>query len=59
MEQLIEDLQPQFDVGVPEQAIYATITGDATEIAKARSALTQLKKRGDIYEPQSGYIRTI
>lgn len=59
LKDLIDRLADKYDEGAPEQALYAQFVGTgANEVADVKHELEQLKQRGEVYEPRSGYLRT-
>lgn len=51
---LIEDLQSDYDTGVPYDEVYAHAEEAGLDRSKAEHEIEQLKQRGDLYEPDLG-----
>lgn len=56
---LIEDLQSEFDNGIPHDLLKGQALSMGMDESKFTHRLSELKKRGDIYEPQNRRYRTI
>ena len=58
---IIEELQEEYDdePGAPMESIVERAAEAGIEESKVEHRISELKKRGDLYEPQNGYIRNI
>ena len=58
---IIEELQEEYDdePGAPMERIVERAAEAGIEESKVEHRVSELKKRGDLYEPQNGYIRNI
>lgn len=55
---LVSRLEEEFENGAPEQAIYASISDEPEQVARARTLVEKLRRKGEVYEPARGYLRT-
>jgi replicative DNA helicase Mcm len=58
---IIEELQEEYDEepGAPVEAVIERAQETGIEESKAEHRISEFKKRGDIYEPQNGFVRMI
>ncbi|WP_299235822.1 minichromosome maintenance protein MCM [Natronomonas sp.] len=58
---IIEELQEEYEdePGAPMERIVERAAEAGIEESKVEHRVSELKKRGDLYEPQNGYIRNI
>jgi replicative DNA helicase Mcm len=58
---VIEELQSEYDdkPGAPVEAILERAEEAGIEASKAEHRIDEFKKKGDLYEPQNGYLRSI
>jgi replicative DNA helicase Mcm len=58
---IIEELQEEYDdePGAPVDAVIERAEEAGVEESKAEHRISEFKKRGDIYEPQNGFVRMI
>jgi len=55
---LVAQLEEYYDDAVPKNAVFAHIGDNPNKLAHARHELENLRKKGEIYEPELGKIRT-
>ncbi len=59
IKKIIEELEDQFDSGVPEEEIIKEASREGIEEAKVKEILTKLKQLGEIYSPRFGRYRLV
>ncbi len=59
IKKIIEELENQFDSGVPEEEIIKEASREGIEETKVKEILTKLKQLGEIYSPRFGRYRLV
>jgi DNA replicative helicase MCM subunit Mcm2 (Cdc46/Mcm family) len=59
--EVIDEAQETVDFpqGVPEQMVYAILSEKGMAPDAIREIITSLRSQGEIYEPKTGYLRTV
>ncbi len=55
---LIETIEEEYDEGAPVEIVIERAEEVGTDSSKAKHEIDQLKQKGEVYEPQTGYLRT-
>jgi len=55
---LIENIEEEYDEGAPVEVVIERAEEAGTDASKAEHEIDQLKQKGEVYEPQNGYLRT-
>lgn len=59
MVSIVKEIQEDHEVGAPIEKVIQRAEVLGMSRSKAESRLSDMKKRGDIYEPQNGFVRAI
>jgi len=59
LREIIGKLENYHEFGAPIEVIFAISGQTDLSIARIKQKLNDLKKKGEVYEPRSGYLRTI
>ena len=59
LKQLIEELEFQYDEGAPEEAVLAHANELGEDLVQVKREIEDLRQKGEIYVPRSGYFRVI
>lgn len=57
VKELISELEEEYREGAPTKAVLAIMTQSGKEMDDVQSTIEKLRTKGEIYEPQSGYLR--
>ena len=58
IKQLIETIEDEYDEGAPVDVVIERAEEEGMETSKAEHEIDKLKQKGEVYEPQSGHLRT-
>ena len=56
---LISEIETEYDEGAPIEEVLDRAEEMGTERSKAEHEIEKLRRQGDVYEPQTGHLRTV
>ncbi len=59
IKKIIENLEPSYEKGVPEEEILAEAEREGIERSRAKEILSKLKQHGEVYTPRYGHYRLV
>ncbi len=58
IEELIRDIEEEYDEGAPIEEVIKRANAQGIDSEKAEKEIENLRRRGELYEPVQGYLRT-
>lgn len=58
IKQVIATLESHHEEGAPEEMVAQVLTDEGMDHSKIRSEIEKLRKKGEVYEPRTGHLRT-
>jgi len=55
---LIAEIEAEYDEGAPADVVVERAEEEGMELSKAEHEIDKLKQKGEVYEPQTGHLRT-
>jgi replicative DNA helicase Mcm len=55
---LIAEIEAEYDEGAPVDVVVERAEEEGMEVSKAEHEIDKLKQKGEVYEPQTGHVRT-
>lgn len=59
IKKIIENLEPDYEKGVPEEEILAEAEREGIDRSRAKEILSKLKQHGEVYTPRYGHYRLV
>ncbi|WP_290597516.1 MULTISPECIES: minichromosome maintenance protein MCM [unclassified Archaeoglobus] len=59
IKKIIENLEPSYEKGVPEEEILTEAEREGIERSRAKEILSKLKQHGEVYTPRHGHYRLV
>lgn len=59
IKKIIENLEPNYEKGVPEEEILMEAEREGIERSRAKEILSKLKQHGEVYTPRHGHYRLV